>query len=96
MSAKKTSDDPRSNKMHERTDSLISDMLHTQELHVPCDKTIKDEMWTLLQSAACSLWATSNAIIKWSSGQIIFGQEMIIHKVILIDWNLIKERNYKR
>ena len=61
-------------------------------MYVPYDTTIKDEIRRLLQSVAYALRATVNTITKYSAGQIIFGRDMIIHQVALIDWNLIRER----
>ena len=59
---------------------------------VPYDSTIKDEIRRLLQSVAYALRATVNTITKYSSAELIFGRDMLVHQASIVDWNLVRER----
>ena len=80
------------NAIHERVHLMIAEMLRTQELVVPHDSTVMAEVRRLLQSVAYALRATTNTVTKYSSGQLIFGRDMLIHQSDIVDWDTVRSR----
>ena len=80
---------PQSNGLHERMHLVLCEMLRTQELHVPEYSTADKEIDRILQSAAWAMRTSTNMITKYSPGQLVFNRDMIIHKTVLADWDLI-------
>mmetsp|Transcript_44137 Transcript_44137/g.53022 ORF Transcript_44137/g.53022 Transcript_44137/m.53022 type:complete len:308 (-) Transcript_44137:309-1232(-) len=80
---------PQSNGLHERMHLVLCEMLRTQELNVPEYSTADREIDMILQSAALAMRTSTNLITKYSLGQLVFGRDMVIHKSVLADWDLI-------
>ena len=67
-------------------------MLRTQKLRVPEHSNANKEINRILQSAAWAMRASVHMITKYSPGQLIFQRDMIIHKKVIADWELIYAR----
>ena len=83
---------PQSNGLHERMHLVLCEMLRVQTLHVPKESTAEKEINRILQCTSWAMRTTPNMIIKYSPGNIVFDRDMIFHKTVVADWELIQSR----
>ena len=83
---------PQSNGVHERMHLVLYEILRTTKLHVTEHSTAKKEINRILQAVAWTMRASVHMITKFSPGQIIFQSNIIIHKMVITDWELIHAR----
>ena len=67
-------------------------MLRSQKLYVPKDSTTRRELNRILQSAAWAMRTIIHVITKYSTGQLTFQRDVIIHKKVIANWELIHAR----
>ena len=87
-----TGKNPQANAVHERTHLLVEEMLRTLDIIVPMKCTVDQEVRRVLQSVAFDLRATISTITKYSPGQLVFGWDMVIDQLAVVDWSLLRER----
>ena len=80
------------NGLHERMHLILCEMLHSPKLYVPKDSTTTRKINRALQSTAWAIRTSIHMIIKYSLGQLIFQKNMIIHKKVIADWELMHAR----
>ena len=83
---------PQSNGIHEKMHLVLCEMLRTTKLHITEHSTAKKEINRILLAVAWAMQASVHMITKFSPGQIIFQRDMIIHKKVIADWELIHAR----
>ena len=83
---------PQSNGLHERTHLVICEMLRIQSLYVPKQSTAEKEINRILQCTAWAMRTTPNMVTKYSPGNIVFNRDMIFHKTVVANWELIQSR----
>ena len=83
---------PQSNGVHERMRLVLCEMLRSRKMHVPEHSSARKEIHRILQNAALAMRASAHMVTKYSSGQLVFQRDMIIHKKIIADWELIHAR----
>ena len=81
---------PQSNGLHERIHLVICEMLRVQSLYVPKESTAEKEINRILQCTSWAMRTTPNMITKYSPGNIVFDRDMIFHKTVVANWELIK------
>ena len=67
-------------------------MLRVQSLFVPKESTAEKEINRVLQCVAWAMRTTPNMVTKYSPGNIIFDRDMIFHKTVVANWELIQSR----
>ena len=83
---------PQGNGLHERMHLVLYEMLRTQQLHVPKESTVAREINRILQCIVRAMKTTPNMITKYSPGNIVFDRDMLFHKTVIADWELIHSR----
>ena len=81
-----------SNRLHERMHLVLCEMLRVQTLYVLKESTAEKEINRILQCTAWAMRTTPNMITKYSPGNIMFDRDMIFHKTVVADWELIQSR----
>ena len=81
-----------SNGLHERMHLVICEILRVQSLYVPKESTAEREINRILQCTAWAMRTTPNMITKYSQGNIVFDRDIIFHKTVVANWELIKSR----
>ena len=84
---------PQNNGLHERMHLVLCKMLRVQTIYVPKESTAEKEINRILQCTAWVMRTTPNMITKYSPGNIVFDRDMIFHKTVVADWELIKSRH---
>ena len=67
-------------------------MLRVQSLYVPKESTAEKEINRILQCTAWAMRKNPNMITKYSPGNIVFDRDMIFHKTVVANWELINSR----
>ena len=80
---------PHSNGLHERMHLVLCEMPRVQTLYVPKESTAEMEIYRILQCTAWAMRTTPNMITKYSPGNIVFDRDMIFHKTVVANWELI-------
>ena len=83
---------PQSNGAHERMNLVFCEMLRSRKLFVPKHSTAMREINRMLQSAAWAIRTSAHMITKYYPGQLVFQKDMIIHKKVIADWDLVHAR----
>ena len=65
-------------------------MLRTQDLVIPPEVTVKDEIRRLMQSVAYALRSTVSTVSKYAPGHIIYERDMIVHQETLVRFGNVK------
>ena len=71
---------------------ILCEMLRSQKLVVPQHSTPDKEINRVLQSAAWAMRTSTHMITKFSPAQLVFQRDMIIHKKVIADWELVQAR----
>ena len=71
---------------------VICEMLRVQSLYVPKELTAEREINRILQCTAWAMRTTPNMVTKYSPGNIVFNRDMIFHKTMVANWELIQSR----
>jgi len=83
---------PQSNGLHERMHLVLCEILRVQTLYVPKESTAEKDTNRILQYTAWAIRTTPNMIAKYSPENIVFDRDMIFHKTVVADWELIQSR----
>ena len=71
---------------------VFCEILRSRKLFVPKHSTAMRGNNRMLQSAAWAIRTSVHMITKYSPGQLFFQQNMIIHKKLIADWDLVYTR----
>ena len=61
-------------------------------MYVPKESTAEKEINRILQCTAWTMRTTPNMVTKYSPGNIVFNRDMIFHKTVVANWELIQSR----